>query len=395
MISKKIAESIDRSSWIRAMFEEGEKLRKIHGDDKVYDFSIGNPEIAPPEAVCETLKRLVAEDNTQIHRYMSNAGYTDVREKVAAYLQKEQGIPLSASNIVMTCGAAGGLNVILETLLDPGDEVIVFSPYFVEYLTYIENHGGCPVIVATCPDTFLPDVVSLRKAITPKTKAVIINNPNNPTGVLYDQKNMEELANALHEEEKSIGHPIYVIFDEPYSRIVYDGYEVPKSLQIFKNGILVNSFSKSHALPGERIGYIAASSTIDDIDKLMKGLVYCNRTLGFVNAPSLFQKVVAETMDQVVNIDWYRERRDVLYNHLVSVGFSCNKPQGAFYLFPKSPIPNDVEFVKSAMKYNILLVPGSGFGCPGYVRISYCMSLKIIKNSLPAFTELAKEYGLS
>jgi aspartate aminotransferase len=394
MISRKIAENLTKTAWIRAMFEKGEELRKIHGEDKVYDFSIGNPEAAPPKAVIETLKQFVLEDHAGRHRYMSNAGYYDVREKVAAYVQKEQGIPMTASNIVMTCGAAGALNVVIKTLLDEGDEVIVFSPYFVEYLTFIENHSGVPVVAAACPDTFLPDVTSLQKAITQKTKALILNNPNNPTGVIYDQKTLTDLASALEEAEKRIGHPIYVILDEPYSKIVYDGAVVPRSLQIFRNSILVNSFSKSHAIPGERIGYIAASSAIEDLDILMRGLVSCNRSLGFVNAPSLFQRVVAETLDEVVDIEWYQRRRDLLYHHLLSAGFSCNKPQGAYYLFLKSPVPDDVAFVENAMKYNILLVPGSGFGFPGYARLSYCISWKVIENSLPAFSKLAADYGL-
>jgi len=394
MIAHTIREAMERGSAIRDMFEKGKAIKEIYGADRVFDFSLGNPDVPAPPSVGTALRNALEEASPCGHGYMSNAGYYDVREKVAAYVQKEQGIPMTASNIVMTCGAAGALNVVIKTLLDEGDEVIVFSPYFVEYLTFIENHSGVPVVAAACPDTFLPDVTSLQKAITQKTKALILNNPNNPTGVIYDQKTLTDLASALEEAEKRIGHPIYVILDEPYSKIVYDGAVVPRSLQIFRNSILVNSFSKSHAIPGERIGYIAASSAIEDLDILMRGLVSCNRSLGFVNAPSLFQRVVAETLDEVVDIEWYQRRRDLLYHHLLSAGFSCNKPQGAFYLFLKSPVPDDVAFVENAMKYNILLVPGSGFGFPGYARLSYCISWKVIENSLPAFSKLAADYGL-
>jgi len=325
---------------------------------------------------------------------MSNSGYGDVRARVAAYLQKEQGVPVSADNIVMSCGAAGGLNVVLKTLLNPGEEVIVFAPFFVEYLYYIDNHGGVPVISATNPETFEPDIDALKKAITPRTKAMIINTPKNPTGVIYSRETLEKMAALIGEMEKAFGTTIFVISDEPYTKIVYDGATVPGIFGIFKNSIIVNSFSKSHAVPGERIGYIAVNGSIKDADMLVNGLVFCNRTLGFVNAPAVFQKVIAESLEETVDIGWYKERRDLLYNNLTRLGFSCIKPQGAFYLFPKSPIENDVEFVKSAVKYNLLLVPGSGFGCPGYFRLSYCIDINTIKNSLPAFEKLAREYGL-
>ena len=395
MFSRKVAESLTKSSWIRAMFEEGENLRKKYGPEKVFDFSLGNPEIEPPEKVREALKNLVLKDDPSMHRYMSNAGYADVREKIAAHLEKEQGTPLSFNNIIMTCGAAGAMNVVLKTLLNPGDEVIVFSPYFVEYLSYIDNHGGLPVIVPTIPETFLPDLGMLENHITPRTRAIIVNSPNNPTGVVYGVEILEKMANILKTKEEKYGEPIFVIADEPYRNIVYDGVEVPGILKIFANSIIVDSFSKSLALPGERIGYIAVNSGIKDSDAIINGLVMCNRTLGFVNAPALFQKLIGETLEEKIDIEWYRQRRDILYNHLVGLGFFCVKPAGAFYLFPRSPINDDVEFVRRALKYNLLLVPGVGFGCPGHFRISYCVNLKTVEGSLPAFKALAHEFNPS
>ena len=392
MISEKIFNNLKGSSLIRAMFEEGERLRKIHGADKVYDFSIGNPETEPPVAVKQTLERFASDSKKGTHRYMSNAGYSDVREKVANYVNKEKSSQLSAENILMTCGAAGALNVVLKTVLNPGEEVIVFSPYFVEYLFYIDNHGGKPVIVQTLKDTFEPDIDAFERHITSKTKAIIMNSPNNPTGIIYSEDILKKMADVISRKEKDYNSNILLIADEPYDRIVYDGTKVPSVLKIFKNSIIVNSFSKSLALPGERIGYIAANNKIDNIDTLMNGLVFSNRILGFVNAPATFQKIIADSLDQTVEMDGYKKRRDVLYNHLVGLGFQCVKPEGAFYLFPKALIDDDMEFAKIAAKYNLLIVPGSGFGCPGYVRLAYCISLKTIENSLSAFEALVKEF---
>lgn len=392
MISNKIIENLKNSSFIRAMFEEGEKLRKIHGADKVYDFSIGNPDPEPPKSVKETLKKLITDDKPGQHGYMSNAGYDYVRSKVADYINKENSTNLTYEQIVMCCGAGGALNVVLKTILNPGEEVIVFSPYFVEYGFYIDNHGGKIVILPADTSTFEPDLTALKDNITPKTKAIIINSPNNPTGVIYSEQKLKAIAAILDSKEKELNSTIFVISDEPYSKIVYDNIVVPKIMKIFKNSIIVNSFSKSLSLPGERIGYIAANNQIKDISLLMSGLIFSNRTLGFVNAPALFQKVIAESLDDVVDVGIYEERRNMLYNHLIRIGFTCIKPQGAFYLFPKSPIEDDFEFKNIALKHNIILVPGKGFGCPGYFRLAYCVSLKTIENSLPAFEALAKEF---
>jgi aspartate aminotransferase len=391
VFSEKVVGNLQKSSWIRAMFEEGVRLSKIYGADNVYDFSLGNPYAEPPEEVKESLKKHILGNEKGLHRYMNNAGYPEVREKIARFLQEESGVKLAAENVVMTVGAAGGLNITLKSILNPGEEVIVFAPFFVEYTFYADNHGGKTVIVPPDTTTFEPDLAALEKALTPRTKAVIINNPNNPTGVIYSEAILKSIQEILAGKEKEYGTTIYVISDQPYAEIIYDGAKLPQILSIFDNAIIVNSFSKSLGLAGERIGYVAASSRIKDIDILLQALSFCNRTLGFVNAPGLFQKVVADALKAKVDVLDYRQKRDYLYTNLTQMGFECVKPQGAFYLFPKTLIQDDVEFVKRAMKYNLLLVPGSGFGCPGYFRLSYCVTMDTIVKSIPAFEKLVKE----
>ena len=391
MISKKISTSLANSSMIRAMFEEGDKLRKIHGADKVFDFSIGNPDPEPPAEVKAALRELVNSDTLQMHAYMFNAGYPEVRQTIAQKINKETGLKLSSDNVVMTVGAGGALNVVLKTLLNPGEEIIVFAPYFVEYSTYIDNHGGKISIIDTDHKTFLPDPEVLKARLTPNVKAVLINTPNNPTGVVYGEDTLKSIAKVLEEKSKEFGHTIYIISDEPYRKLAYD-VNVPNILTIYKNAIMIDCFSKSLSLPGERMGYIATNPDAEDIDTLMGGLIYCNRVLGYVNAPALFQKVVAKAIDSSVDINIYKERRDLLYNNLIKFGYECVKPDGAFYLFPKALIADDVAFKNRALKYNLLIVPGSGFGCPGYFRLAYCCSLQTIQNSLPAFEALAKEF---
>ncbi|MEN6350276.1 MAG: pyridoxal phosphate-dependent aminotransferase [Syntrophomonas sp.] len=393
MIAEKMRRDIKNSSWIRAMFEEGEKLRQVYGAENVFDFSLGNPDYEPPKVVLENLKRLVAEGTVGLHRYTNNAGYQEVRARIAKKIGQESGKPLSFEHIVMTCGAAGGLNVVLKTILNPGEEVIVFSPYFAEYRFYIENHGGQAVVVSTTSN-FEPDLEALERSIGPRCKAVILNSPNNPTGVVYSAELLKKIAAVLEAKEKEYHSSILVISDEPYTKLLYDGIKIPDMLSIFRNCMLVNSFSKSLALPGERIGYIAVSPEIDDLEIILGGLSFANRTLGFVNAPSLFQKLVAESLDEVPDTSEYKRRRDYLYDNLTGIGFSCTKPQGAFYLFPRSPLADDVEFIQKALKYNLLLVPGTGFASPGYFRIAYCVSMDTIKNSMPAFKALASELNL-
>lgn len=392
MFSKEIVKNLNNSSWIRLMFEEGTRLAAIYGADKVYDYSIGNPYAEPPIEVIESLKKHVLSDEKGMHRYMNNAGYLDVREKVAKALERDSKVALSAENIVMTVGAAGALNVVLKSLLNPLEEVIVFAPYFVEYNTYVENNGGRTVIVKPDPSTFEPDLEALEKSITSKTKVIIINNPNNPTGVVYNEATLKHIEEIISRKQKDLGSTIFVLSDQPYAKIVYDDIKVPNMLSLFKNAIIVDSFSKSLGLAGERIGYIAASSKIEDVAILMKAFAFCNRTLGFVNAPGLFQKVVGDAFDAKVDTAGYEKRRNFLYENLTRMGFQCVKPQGAFYLFPKALIDDDVEFVKRAMKYNLLLVPGSGFGYPGYFRMSYCVKFDMIERSIPAFEKLVAEF---
>jgi len=391
MLSDKVLENLKNSSWIRAMFEEGNKLKAIYGADKVYDFSIGNPEVEPPEEVFDALTEIAEDQTPGTHRYMPNAGYPFVKEAISKKLSNKYGTDVSADNICMVCGAAAGLNVVLKSILNPGEEVIIFAPYFAEYKFYIGNGGGEPVVVETDED-FNIDTEAFKKAVTPKTKAVLINSPNNPTGVIYSEEQLRELADAIGEMEEKFGTDIFLLSDEPYNEIVYEDRELPVVFNLFDKAIVVNSYSKSLALPGERIGYIAVSPEIPDCATLMAAIIFNNRTLGFVNAPAISQRLVAKAVDASVDSGIYKERRDLLYNGLTELGFECRKPEGAFYLFVRSPVENELEFVKTAQKYNILVVPGRGFGRSGFFRMSFCINIETIRRSLPAFRELAKEY---
>ena len=389
MFSKKVCDSLASGSMIRAMFEQGNKLKAQYGPDNVFDFALGNPDPEPDKEIIEDIRTLAGEPG--IHKYMSNAGFVDAREKIAAHMTGESGVEFTAEDIVMVVGAAAGLSVTFHSLLDPGDEVITLAPYFMEYNSYVGNQGGIVKPVPTLPDTFRPDVPAIRAAITPATKAIILNSPNNPSGAVYPEKDLLELAAALDDAEAEFGHPVYVVSDEPYARIIYDGVKVPSVAGIFKNSITVNSFSKSLALPGERIGYIAVSPRMEDKELLEAALVYSNRTLGFVNAPALFQKVAAMHLDRAVGLEAYKERRDMLYEIITGAGFECLKPQGAFYLFPKSPIADDKKFAQIALKHRIIVVAGSGFSYPGYFRLAYCVSRETIKGSEKAFRAVMEE----
>lgn len=392
MVSHELKSNLEKSSWIRKMFEEGAILKEKYGDENVFDFSLGNPELEPPKAVTDALRRIVNEENPELHRYMNNAGFTDVRKKVAANINKITKVPLTFEHIVMTCGAAGGLSICFKALLNKGEEVIVFAPFFSEYLSYVSNFGGKAVIVPVSAESFDLDLEAIEKSITSKTKAIVINSPNNPTGVIYSEDALKKMAEIIEIKEKQFNSSICVLSDEPYAKIVYDDVKVPNVLDIFKNCIIVNSFSKSLGLPGERIGYVAVNSKIEEAELLVNGIIYANRTLGYVNAPALFQKVIADCLEENTDVLEYKKRRDVIYEGLISLGFSCVKPQGAFYLFPKALIEDDVEFILKAKEFNILLVPGSGFGCPGYFRLAYCISMETIENSLSAFSKLADYY---
>lgn len=392
-VADKIRESLSRSSWIRKMFEEGDRLRKLHGPDQVYDFTLGNPDLDPPDSVTMRLRALAQDPVPGMHKYMSNAGYPETRRAIALHVGRQAGLSLTEHHVVMTVGAGGGLNVVLKTILNPGDEVIASAPYFVEYGFYADNHQGKLVVARTRPD-FQLDIAAIAAAITPRTRAVLINSPNNPTGVVYPASTLRALAEILRQKEREFGSTIYLISDEPYAALVYDGVRVPPILGIFEHGILVTSHSKDLALPGERIGYIVIHPAIPEAGLLFDGLVFANRILGFVNAPALMQRLIAELQGESVGIEVYQERRDLLCSHLSKLGFDLVKPQGAFYLFPKSPIPDDVAFVQAAARHNLLLVPGSGFGSPGYFRIAYCVPKQLILSSFPAFEKVAKEFGL-
>lgn len=393
-IANKIAGYISRSSWIRKMFEEGERLRLEFGADNIYDFTLGNPDIDPPEEFHTALRQLANNPLPGMHRYMNNAGYPETRAAVARKLAIDSGLPVTADHVVMTCGAGGALNVVLKTILNPGEEVIILAPYFVEYKFYIDNHGGVPVEVWTNRESFRLDLAAIEAAITNKTRAIIINSPNNPTGVIYRAAELSALGDLVKRAQTRTGHQVYVISDEPYARLAYDNQHVPAIFPLIESSLIVTSHSKDLALPGERIGYIAANPRMSTTPQFIEGAVFCNRTLGFVNAPALMQRLVAGLQDISVDIATYQSKRDLFYDNLSRLGFSLVKPDGAFYLFPKSPIPDDVEFVKLAQKQHILLVPGSGFGAPGYFRIAYCVDTEMIRRSLPAWERLANEVGL-
>ncbi len=393
MISDKMEKLVAGSSLIRAMFEEGKILAERDGINNVYDFSLGNPNVEPPETVKNAIIEILSEEApNRVHGYMNNSGFEDVREAIANYTNQKYQTHVSAKHIVMTVGAAGGLNVILKTLLNPGEEVITFAPYFTEYGHYVNNYDGNLIVVPPNTDTFQPDIDVLRQVITPKTKAVIINSPNNPTGVIYSSETITQLANALNEKQEEYNTTIYLISDEPYRELVYDDIEVPYLLNYYTNTFVGYSYSKSLSLPGERIGYIVVHPEMEHLESTLGGLNVANRILGFVNAPSLFQRVIAKTLGSEVDVSIYKTNRDVLYRHLTKIGFTCLEPQGAFYLFVKTPIEDDRQFCVDAKEYNLLLVPGSAFGCPGYVRIAYCISYQRVENSLPAFTKLWQRY---
>ena len=395
MISSKMEALLQSNSVIRNMFEEGKKLSQIYGAENVYDFSIGNPNVEPPEHIKSIIKEILnSESPNLIHGYMNNSGYEDVRDSIASYLNKKENLSLNKDNIVMTCGAAGGLNIILKTLLNPGDEVITFAPYFGEYKNYVNNFDGKLIVVPTDINNFEPDLNALKNAISPNTKALIINTPNNPTGVIYSSDFLKNLGNLLEDKQKEFNSNIYLISDEPYREIVYDNAVVPCLLKYYKNTFIGYSYSKSLSLPGERIGYVVVNNEMDDFNAIVDSLNIANRILGFVNAPSLFQRVISKCLNDEVDVSIYKRNFDLLYNHLINLGFTCVKPEGTFYLFPRTPIADDKKFCEDAKKFNLLLVPGSSFGCPGHFRISYCVSYETIKNSLPAFEKLASLYNL-
>ena len=393
-ISDWVQKSMDKGSWIRRMFEEGATLKQRYGAENVFDLSLGNPIMEPPAEFVRELKQLAEDPLPGMHRYMENAGYAETRAAVAAQLSLETGIEFTADDIVMTCGAAGAMNVVLKTILNPGDETIIFAPFFAEYENYIENHNGVPRILPT-DEQFVPRLDALEAAISTKTKAVVINSPNNPSGAVYSEDFIHQLGELLLKQETRYGMPIYLISDEAYRKIIFDGLEYPSPFLHYRDTIIATSHSKDLALPGERIGYIAVRPECSQRDELLAGLIHCNRILGFVNAPAMMQHIVRHLQGVTVSVAKYQRQRDFLYTNLTEMGYSIVKPRGAFYMFPESPLEDDVAFAREMQQWKVLVVPGRGFASPGYFRISYCVEDHTLEGSLTGFRKAAQKYKLS
>jgi aspartate aminotransferase len=391
-ISTKIKDYMERASWIRKMFEQGIELKNKLGPDKVFDFSLGNPNLEPPDEVHKAILDIMADKRPGKHAYMPNAGLKETRESVAAFLSKEHGLALSGEQVIMTCGAGGGLNVALKTVLDPGDEVLVLSPYFVEYFFYIDNHNGNGKLVKTKED-FTLDIKAIEAAITSKTKAIIINSPNNPSGRIYDETSLRNLGKLFETIKQKNNQTIYLLADEPYSKIIYDETRVPSVFQVYANSMIITSYSKDLSLPGERIGYVAVNPRMENWKQVVDGLTFCNRILGFVNAPALMQHIISKLQGVQVDVSEYQRKRDNLCRGLAEAGYSFIKPEGAFYLFPKSPIPDDVLFVNTLLQENILAVPGTGFGTPGYFRLAYCVEDRVIEGAMEGFRRAIRKFS--
>ncbi|MBP3872460.1 MAG: pyridoxal phosphate-dependent aminotransferase [Lachnospiraceae bacterium] len=392
MISEKMKPLVNNNSAIRMMFEEGNRLKAKYGAENVFDFSLGNPSVPAPDSVRQAIIDLVNElPPTVIHGYMSNAGFEDVRQTIAESLNRRFGTAFSAKNLIMTVGAASGLNIVLKSIVNPGEGVIVFAPYFLEYGNYVRNYDGVLVEISPDTETFQPNLAEFEQKINAKTRAVIVNTPHNPTGVVYSEETIKKLAEILERKQKEFGTVIYLISDEPYRELAYDGVFVPYLTKYYDNTIVGYSYSKSLSLPGERIGYVVIPDEANGSEELIAAATIANRINGSVNAPSLIQKVIARCVDEKTDIAAYDKNRQALYNGLTEIGFECVKPEGAFYLFVKSPVPNEKEFVEAGKKYNILMVPGSSFACPGYVRLAYCVAYETIVNSLPQFKKLYED----
>jgi aspartate aminotransferase len=393
-VSARVQKGMELGSWIRRMFEEGIAMKQQFGEENIYDLSLGNPVMEPPPEFKREIKRLADHPYRGMHGYMVNAGYPETRAAVAAQLRKETGVNLTEKDIIMSVGAAGAINVALKTILDPGDEVIVFIPWFVDYFNYIENHDG---VVRPLPTdgNFIPRLDVLEAGINPKTKALLINSPNNPAGVVYGAEVLAKMGDILRRKEKEYGHPIFLINDEPYKRIIYDGLEFPSPLNFHRHSIICTSHSKDLSIPGERIGYVALHPDTEDHDDMIRGMVFCTRVLGFINAPAFMQNVVTKIQGVSINVGEYQRHRDFIYNHLKRFGYTVNKPQGAFYIFPRCPIDDDVTFVHELQhEHHVLTVPGVAFGIHGYFRLVYCVDDDLLEKSMPGLEKIAKKYGL-
>lgn len=380
LVARTITEQLDHSSWIRRMFEEGARLKLARGPDQVYDFTLGNPDVEPPTPVLQALTRVLSQGRPHIHGYMPNAGFARTREVVAQQLCRDTGLPFTPDDILMTVGSSGACNVILKALLDPGDEVIVLLPCFSEYRFYVSNHAGRMVTVET-GESFLPDPERIAAAITPRTRALILNTPNNPSGRIYPAETLSAIEAVL----ARAGHPIVVLSDEPYKHLVYDGRRQPEVASLITHTVICNSWSKSQAVSGERIGYLALSPRLPDLPALRAACTFANRILGFINAPSLWQLVETEAADATVDVAGYQSKRDLLCDGLAGIGYQVTPPEGTFYVFLKSPIPDDIAFVRMLATEGVLGVPGTGFGRSGYIRLSLTVPRGVIERSLPAF----------
>ena len=387
-VSHKIRRFMAEGGWIRRVFEEGLELKARIGAENVFDLSLGNPVLEPPAEFKDALRRLADSPDAGVHRYMPNPGYMETRQAVADRLAAELSLPFTGGDVIMTCGAAAAANVVLKTILNPGDEVIILAPYFFEYLYYIDNHDGVAVVVNT-DDRFRLDLAAIERVITPRTRAVIVNSPNNPSGVVYSADEISGLAQLLYRKQAEHNTEIFLISDEPYKRIIFDGMEFPQLLPAYDNTVIVTSHAKDLALPGERIGYIAINPNHDNKEELAAGFSFCNRTLGFVNAPALMQRIVRNLQGVSIDPDYYQRKRDFLHTALMEMGYDTVKPQGAFYLFPKCPIDDDVAFTRQLVQHNVLVVPGRGFGAPGYFRISYCVEDAVLEGAVDGLAKAA------
>ncbi|HEX2279290.1 MAG TPA: pyridoxal phosphate-dependent aminotransferase [Candidatus Tectomicrobia bacterium] len=392
-IAQKIKHYMESASWIRGMFEEGIRLKQQYGEDNIFDLSLGNPVMEPPPAFHATLRQLLQDPPPGMHRYMPNVGYAETRAAVAAQLAKETGVAFSAEHIIMCVGAAAGINVVLRTLLDPGDEVLFFAPYFVEYHFYVDYHGGVAKVVPTDAHFDL-DLEALEAALTPRSKVVLMNSPNNPTGVIYPATTLKALGELLQRKERQFNTKIYLLSDEPYKKLTYGGLAYPEIYSHHANAISVTSHAKDLALPGERIGYIAVHPNCADLKDLIGGMSFTTRTLGFVNAPALMQRALVHLQGVTVDMQQYERKRNFLCDNLSAMGYQLVKPQGAFYIFPKTPIADDVAFVEALQAKHILTVPGRGFGGPGHFRIAYCVEDRTIERAMDGFRAVAKEFGM-
>jgi aspartate aminotransferase len=393
-IAQKIKHAMEGASWIRDMFEEGIRLKQQYGEDNIFDFSLGNPVVEPPPAFHATLLQMLQNPRPGMHRYMPNVGYAETRAAVAAQLAKETGVAFTPEHIVMCVGAAAGINVVLKTLLDPGDEVIFLAPYFVEYHFYVDHNGGVPRVVQT-DRHFDVDLEALEGALTPRSKVVLINSPNNPTGVIYPATTLKQLGELLQRKERQFNTKIYLLSDEPYKKLIYDGLTYPEIYPHYPNAISVTSHAKDLALPAERIGYIAINPECADLEDLIGGMSFTTRTLGFVNAPALMQHALVHLQGVTVDMSQYERKRNFLCDNLTAMGYQLVKPQGAFYIFPKAPGEDDVAFVKALQAKHILTVPGRGFGTPGHFRIAYCVEDHTIERAIDGFRAVANAFGLA